>query len=489
MSKLFKINDKDNVAVALEELKKGEIIDNIELLDDIPFGHKVLLNDLKSGENIIKYGNPIGHLTVDCKKGEHIHEHNLKTNLSDIIEYKYCGENEYQPKKCDVTFNGYLRQDGRAATRNEIWIIPTVGCVNNTAKRLEKIGQDIIGDGCDGVFAYTHPFGCSQLGDDQENTRKILASLANHPNAGGVLIVSLGCENTNAETFKKYLGEYNKKRIKFLITQDCEDELEKGEKLLKELYTFVKSFKREPIPINKLVVGYKCGGSDAFSGITANALCGRLTDKLTSFGTTAILTEVPEMFGAEKLLMKRCENEKVFNKCVNMINSFKQYFFSHNQECYENPSPGNHDGGITTLEEKSLGCIQKGGKAVITDVLEYGEHCKKQGLNLLTGPGNDIVSTTNLTAAGANIILFTTGRGTPLGASVPTIKVASNSRLAKRKSNWIDFNAGELIESNDFENMTEEIFKLLIDIASGRQTKNEQNGYRDISIFKDGVIM
>lgn len=489
MSKLFKINDKDNVAVALEELKKGEIIDNIKLLDDISFGHKVLLNDLKSGENIIKYGNPIGHLTIDCKKGEHIHEHNLKTNLSDIIEYKYCGENEYQPKKCNVTFNGYLRQDGRAATRNEIWIIPTVGCVNNTAKRLEKIGQDIIGDGCDGVFAYTHPFGCSQLGDDQENTRKILASLANHPNAGGVLIVSLGCENTNVEIFKKYLGEYNKKRIKFLVTQDCENELEKGEKLLKELYTFVKSFKREPIPINKLVVGYKCGGSDAFSGITANALCGKLTDKLTSFGTSAILTEVPEMFGAEKLLMKRCENEKVFNKCVNMINSFKLYFFSHNQECYENPSPGNHDGGITTLEEKSLGCIQKGGKAVITDVLEYGEHCKKQGLNLLTGPGNDIVSTTNLTAAGANIILFTTGRGTPLGASVPTIKVASNSRLAKRKSNWIDFNAGELIESNDFENMTEEIFNLLIDIASGRQTKNEQNGYRDISIFKDGVIM
>lgn len=489
MSKLFKINDKDNVAVALEELKKGEIIDNIKLLDDIPFGHKVLLNDLKNGENIIKYGNPIGHLTIDCKKGEHIHEHNLKTNLSDIIEYKYCGENEYQPKKCDVTFNGYLRQDGRAATRNEIWIIPTVGCVNNTAKRLEKIGQDIIGDGCDGVFAYTHPFGCSQLGDDQENTRKILADLANHPNAGGVLIVSLGCENTNAEIFKKYLGEYNKKRIKFLVTQDCENELEKGEKLLKELYTFVKSFKREPIPINKLVVGYKCGGSDAFSGITANALCGRLTDKLTSFGTSAILTEVPEMFDAEKLLMKRCKNEKVFNKCVNMINSFKQYFFSHNQECYENPSPGNHDGGITTLEEKSLGCIQKGGKAIITDVLEYGEHCKKQGLNLLTGPGNDIVSTTNLTAAGANIILFTTGRGTPLGASVPTIKISSNSRLAKRKSNWIDFNAGELIESNDFENMTEEIFKLLIDIASGRQTKNEQNGYRDISIFKDGVIM
>lgn len=489
MSKLFKINENDNVAIALEELKSGEIIDNIKILNDIPFGHKVLLKDLKAGENIIKYGNPIGHLTRDCKTGEHVHEHNLKTNLSDIIDYKYLGENEYQPKECDVTFDGYLRQDGRVATRNEIWIIPTVGCVNSTAKKLEKIGQNIIGDGCDGVFAYTHPFGCSQLGDDQENTRKILSSLANHPNAGGVLIVSLGCENTNVKVLKNYLGKYDENRIKFLVTQDCEDELEEGEKLLKELYTFVKTFKREPIPINKLAVGYKCGGSDAFSGITANALCGRLTDKLTSLGTSAILTEVPEMFGAEQLLMKRCETEKVFNKCVNMINSFKQYFFSHNQECYENPSPGNHDGGITTLEEKSLGCIQKGGNAVITDVLEYGEHCKKQGLNLLTGPGNDIVSTTNLTCAGANIIFFTTGRGTPLGAPVPTIKISSNSRLAKKKAKWIDFNAGELIETGDFENMTEEIFKLMIDVASGRQTRNEENGYRDISIFKDGVIM
>lgn len=489
MSKLFKINENDNVAIALEEIKKGETVDEIEILDDIPFGHKVLLHDLEKGENIIKYSNPIGHVTRDCKKGEHIHEHNLKTNLSNIIEYKYYGENEYKTEKCSKTFDGYLRQDGKAATRNEIWIIPTVGCVNNTAQRLEKIGQSIIGDGCDGVFAYTHPFGCSQLGDDQENTRKILAALANHPNACGVLIVSLGCENTNVDVFKKYLGDYDEKRIKFLVTQECDDELEEGEKLLNELYEFVKQFKREPLPVSKLVIGYKCGGSDAFSGITANALCGRLTDKLTSFGTSAILTEVPEMFGAEQLLMKRCENEETFNKCVNMINSFKEYFFSHNQECYENPSPGNHDGGITTLEEKSLGCIQKGGKAVITDILEYGEHCKKPGLSLLTGPGNDIVSVTNLTAAGANLILFTTGRGTPLGAPVPTIKISSNSRLAKKKNNWIDFDAGKLIETNDFENMTEEIFDLLIKTACGEKTKNEKNGYREISIFKDGVIM
>lgn len=489
MNKLFKINKNDNVAVALEPLKQGEVADGIKILDDIAFGHKVLLEDKNENENIIKYGNAIGHLTRDCKKGEHIHEHNLKTNLSDIIDYSFGGDNKYEPKESSITFDGYMRGNGKAATRNEIWIIPTVGCVNNTAKKLEKIGQSLIGNECDGVFAYTHPFGCSQLGDDQENTRKVLAALANHPNAGGVLIVSLGCENTNIKTFKKYLGDINNDRIKFLVTQDCEDELKDGEKLLKELISYVKSFKREPIAINKLVVGYKCGGSDAFSGITANALCGRLTDKITSLGASAILTEVPEMFGAEKLLMQRCENKEVFDKCVNMINSFKKYFFSHGQECYENPSPGNHDGGITTLEEKSLGCIQKGGKATVTDILRYGEHCKKQGLNLLTGPGNDIVSVTNLTASGANIIFFTTGRGTPLGAPVPTIKISSNSNLAKRKSNWIDFDAGKLIEKPDFDNMTEEIFKLLIDTASGKKTKNELNDYREISIFKDGVIM
>lgn len=489
MNKLFKINENDNVAVALEELKQGETVDGIKILNDIPFGHKVLLEDKKENDNIIKYGNAIGHLTKDSKKGEHIHEHNLKTNLSDIIDYKFEGDNEYEPKECDITFDGYLRENGKVATRNEIWIIPSVGCVNNTAKRLEKIGQELAKDKCDGVFAYIHPFGCSQLGDDQENTRKILSSLANHPNAGGVLIVSLGCENTNIKVLKKYLGDINENRVKFLVTQEHEDELEEGEKLLGELIDYVKDFKREPIPASKLVVGYKCGGSDAFSGITANALCGRLTDKITSFGTSAILTEVPEMFGAEKLLMKRCKDEDTFEKCVDMINGFKKYFFSHGQECYENPSPGNHDGGITTLEEKSLGCIQKGGKAIVTDILEYGEHCKKQGLNLLTGPGNDIVSTTNLTCAGANIILFTTGRGTPLGAPVPTIKISSNSPLAKRKSNWIDFDAGRLIENPDFENMTEEIFDLLIATASGKKTKNEQNDYRDISIFKDGVIM
>lgn len=489
MNKLFKINEKDNVAIALEPLKAGCCENGVMLLDDIPFGHKVLLRDMKKGEDIIKYANPIGHLLCDVKKGSHIHEHNLKTNLSDIKDYNFSGDNSYKTENTDLTFDGYVRKDGRVGVRNEVWIIPTVGCVNETARRLEKQCQAFVTDGCDGVFAYTHPFGCSQLGDDQENTRKILAALVNHPNAAGVLVVSLGCENTNLSVFKKYLGDYDENRVKFLVTQDVEDELLEGGKLVSELIDYACTFERESVSIDKLVIGYKCGGSDAFSGVTANALCGKLTDKITSVGAAAILTEVPEMFGAEHLLMKRCLNESIFNDTVNMINEFKKYFYNHNQECYENPSPGNHDGGITTLEEKSLGCIQKGGNAVVTGVLEYGDTVKSRGLNLLTGPGNDIVSITNLTAAGAQIILFTTGRGTPLGAPVPTLKISSNSSLAKRKSNWIDFNAGELLENADADNLCDELTKLVLAVASGKKTQSEINGYKEISIFKDGVVM
>lgn len=489
VNKLFKINENDNVAITIEALKKGYTEQGVTLLDDIPFGHKVLLEDLKAGESVIKYSNPIGHLSCDVKAGSHIHEHNLKTNLGEKLDYTFSGDNGFKTEKTNLTFNGYVRDDGAVGIRNEIWIISTVGCINNTVRTLEKIGQNEFSDGTDGVFGYTHPYGCSQLGEDQENTRKILASLVNHPNAGGVLVVSLGCENTNVNTLKKYLGGFDKNRVKFLVTQECDDELQEGRRLLGELQSYVKKFSRTPVSLGRLVIGLKCGGSDAFSGITANALCGRITDKLTGMGASAILTEVPEMFGAEHLLMERAQNRETFEKTVHMINDFKTYFESHNQVCYENPSPGNHDGGLTTLEEKSLGCVQKGGKAVVTDVLNYGEKCKKSGLNLLTGPGNDIVSTTNLTASGAHMIIFTTGRGTPLGAPVPTLKISSNTQLMQKKKNWIDFNAGVLLNGCDAGMLTDNLLDLIISVASGKKTRNEENGYREISIFKDGVIM
>lgn len=450
-------------------------LDNVEV--NLDNGHKYARCDIKAGENIIKYGAPIGHATCDIKKGEHVHSHNLKTNLGENIEYKF--EPEYYPEeKCEERFfMGYVRPDGKIGIRNDIWIIPTVGCINNSARIIaEKTGAKY----------FPHPFGCSQLGGDQEITQAILKGMINHPNAGGVLVLGLGCENNNINEMKKVLGETDSNRVKFLNAQDTEDEVKDGIKLIKELKKYAKTFKREKVSVSKLVVGLKCGGSDGFSGITANPLVGRFSDRMIAMGGSCVLTEVPEMFGAEHLLMKRCKDEATFDKTVSLINNFKNYFRRYNQVIYENPSPGNKEGGITTLEEKSLGCVQKGGTSKVVDVIDYGDAVTEKGLTLLNGPGNDIVAVTNLMAAGAHIILFTTGRGTPLGSSIPTVKISTNTALYGKKSNWIDFDAGKTLLGND---LTDELVDYVINVANGKKTKNEINGYEEISIFKDGVTL
>ena len=451
-------------------------LDNVDVnLDD---GHKYALRDIKVGEDIIKYGNPIGHATEDIKKGEHVHSHNVKTNLSGNLEYTYDPKFYEIPKESgDRTFMGYVRDNGEVGIRNDIWIVNTVGCVNKVA---EKIAEKT------GALHFPHPFGCSQLGDDQSITQKILAGMVNHPNAAGILVLGLGCENNNIEVFKSVLGEYDSNRVKFLNTQDVDDDVAEGVKIVKELQEWAKKFKRVPVPISKLKLGLKCGGSDGYSGITGNPLVGRLSDKLIAMGGSCVLTEVPEMFGAEHLLMQRCESREVFDKTVALINDFKDYYTRHNQVIYENPSPGNKTGGITTLEEKSLGCVQKGGLSKVVDVLDYGDRLSKCGLSLLNGPGNDIVAITNLMAAGVHIILFTTGRGTPVGAPVPTVKIATNHSLAVRKSCWIDFDASPTLDGNP---LTDEFFEYIVEVAEGKETKNEINGYREISIFKDGVTL
>ena len=451
-------------------------LDNVDInLED---GHKYALCDIKAGENIIKYGNPIGHATEDIKAGEHVHTHNVKTNLAGNLEY------EYNPKTFDIpytdegrTFMGYVREDGSVGIRNEIWIVNTVGCVNKVAEKIAA---------ATGAYHFPHPFGCSQLGDDQSVTQKILAGMVRHPNAGGVLVLGLGCENNNIDLFRSILGETDDRRVKFLVAQEHEDEVAEGIRLVEELKAYASTFERQPVPVSKLVVGLKCGGSDGYSGITANPLVGRFSDKLIAAGGSCMLTEVPEMFGAEHLLMQRCESREVFDKTVSLINDFKDYYTRHNQVIYENPSPGNKKGGITTLEEKSLGCVQKGGLSPVVDVLDYGDRVKRQGLSLLNGPGNDIVAITNLMAAGAHIILFTTGRGTPVGSAVPTVKIATNHSLAERKSGWIDFDASPTLTGNSLE---DELFDYVISVAEGKETKNEINGYKEISIFKDGVTL
>ena len=452
--------------------------DNVEVREN---GHKYALRKINSGENIIKYGFPIGHATCDIEIGEHVHTHNVKTNLEGRLEYTYSPVDcEIQKSDRKITFEGYVRENGDVGIRNDIWIVNTVGCVNKTAQRLSALT---------GAKYFSHPYGCSQLGDDHLTTQKILCAMVNHPNAGGVLVLGLGCENNNIKEMKRALGEYNPNRVKFLNCQDEDDEISAGVSLIDELKAYADTFKRQKIDISKLRVGLKCGGSDAYSGISANPLVGSLCDTLVSLGGSCVLTEVPEMFGAEHLLMERCKSKEIFDKTVSLINNFKDYFSRHNQVIYENPSPGNKDGGITTLEEKSLGCVQKGGHAPVVDVLDIGEPLVKNGLSLLNGPGNDMVAVTNLMASGAHIILFTTGRGTPLGAPVPTVKIATNSSLARRKSSWIDFDASPVLDGKPMADLTEELLSLVLEVASGKTAKNEENGYSEIAIFKEGVTL
>ena len=451
-------------------------LDNVDI--NLENGHKYALCDIKEGENIIKYGNPIGHATEDIKKGDHVHTHNVKTNLSGNLEYEYDHKVFDIPYTSDGrTFMGYVRENGEVGIRNDIWIVNTVGCVNKVAEKIAA---------ATGACHFPHPFGCSQLGDDQAITQKILKGMVNHPNAAGVLVLGLGCENNNIELFRTVLGEVDERRVRFLVAQEHDDDVAEGIRLVEELKEYANTFKRTPVSVSKLVVGLKCGGSDGYSGITANPLVGRFSDKLIAAGGSCLLTEVPEMFGAEHLLMQRCESREVFERTVSLINDFKDYYTRHNQVIYENPSPGNKKGGITTLEEKSLGCVQKGGLSPVVDVLDYGDRVRRQGLSLLNGPGNDIVAITNLMAAGAHIILFTTGRGTPVGSAVPTVKIATNHSLAERKSTWIDFDASPTLTGNSLE---DELYEYVIRVAEGELTRNEINGYKEISIFKDGVTL
>lgn len=493
MKDFMKIHPSDLVAVALKPLAAGTVLDVdgkcVTLIEDIPQGHKFALTAIEEGESVTKYGSSIGVAKEAIKEGAWVHVHNVKTGLGDLLTYTYEKQDTDLTQTEDVYFQGYRRPDGKVGVRNEIWIIPTVGCVNNVAEKIEHLAQRFVGGSVEEVVSFTHPYGCSQMGDDQDHTRQILADLVNHPNAGGVLVLGLGCENSNIEELKKYIGEYNPDRVKFLVAQECEDEVEESMKILEELAAYVGKFQREPIPASELIIGLKCGGSDGLSGITANPAVGRFSDILISKGGTTILTEVPEMFGAETLLMNRCETEELFEKTVDLINDFKNYFTSHNQTIYENPSPGNKKGGITTLEDKSLGCTQKSGCAAVRGVLKYGEVVQTKGLNLLSAPGNDLVASTALAASGAHIVLFTTGRGTPFASPVPTVKISTNSDLAKKKNNWIDFNCGVMVEDTSLEEMGTQLFQYVLEVASGRKVKAEEEGFHDMAIFKQGVTL
>ena len=488
--KYIKINPDDNVAVALEDLRCGDIVEGVSLLQDVPRGHKVVLEGLRAGDNVIKYGYPIGHVTADRPAGSVVDHTSIKTNLEGLLEYSY------DPALVEIpaagqrrTFKGYRRADGQVGIRNQIWVIPTVGCVNGICQELVERFKAEIGAEEVEVIAFPHNYGCSQLGADHENTRTILADMVHHPNAGGVLVVSLGCENNQLEAFRELVGPVDETRVKMFVTQKVEDEIEYGLECLREIYAVCSRDRREDVPVGELRVGLKCGGSDGLSGITANPLLGVFSDWIVAQGGTTVLTEVPEMFGAETILMNRCQDTATFEKTVSLINDFKEYFIKQGMPVYENPSPGNKAGGISTLEEKSLGCTQKCGKSIVRGVMRYGERLSAKGLNLLSAPGNDLVASTALAASGCQIVLFTTGRGTPFGSFVPTMKIATNTPLAQGKPRWIDFNAGTLAQDEPMASVAERFTDYVLAVASGQKVNNEKNGYHEIAIFKQGVTL
>ncbi len=491
----IRINPADSVVVALRAMKKDEVVEVgnivVKLKEDVPAGHKILLKDTPAGKDILKYGYPIGHAAIDLEAGQWVNENNLKTNLKGTLSYEYHPVNEELSIPLeDKTFKGFVRKNGEVGIRNEVWIVPTVGCVNGIAERLAELMNKKRSEKSVKVHAWHHNYGCSQLSDDHENTRKILRDIVLHPNTGGVLVLSLGCENNQPEDFMAMLGDYDKERVRLMVTQRVEgDEIDEGLRILDELCALADNDQREDVPASKLRVGLKCGGSDGFSGITANPLVGEFSDWLVAQGGTSILTEVPEMFGAETILMNRCRNVELFDQTVALINNFKEYFLSHGEPVGENPSPGNKAGGISTLEDKALGCTQKCGRAPVSGVLAYGDRLNTNGLNLLSAPGNDLVAATALASAGCQIVLFTTGRGTPFGTFVPTMKISTNSDLFHRKSNWIDFNAGRLAEGMPMEELLREFIDYILRVASGEKVQNERNGYREISIFKNGVTL
>lgn len=489
------IHSTDNVVIALQPLTAGTVLDvdgeQITLINDVDKGGKIARSALSAEDAVIKYGSPIGFLKSDVKKGEWIHTHNLRTTLSDELDYQY--QPDFPPVQISAPEHqilAYPRPNDDIGIRNELWVIPTVGCVNAVARQaIEKFKANHDVSRIDGVYLFTHPYGCSQLGDDHENTRRILADMVKHPNAGGVLVIGLGCENNQVDAFRELVGEVDESRVKFMVAQQEQDEVESACLLLAEITQAMSADRRESVSIGKLRVGLECGGSDGLSGITANPLLGKFSDYLITLGGSSVLTEVPEMFGAEHILFSRCKDEGVFNRAVAMVNGFKRYFLNHNQPIYENPSPGNKKGGISTLEDKSLGCTQKAGDSMVVDVLAYGERLRLPGLSLLSAPGNDAVATSALAAAGCHMVLFSTGRGTPYGGFVPTIKIATNSDLARRKPHWIDFNAGELVEDKTMDELLESFIDLICRTASGEPARNEINDFRELAIFKSGVTL
>lgn len=488
MNTLLRLHPKDNVALALRPLPSGArvSVEGISLFtrDPIPYGHKVALVSIPKGGRIIKYGYPIGRAVRSISPGEHVHVHNTESGRAhgDTARPVIREESSLIPRFPQDTFLGFRRQDGRVGVRNHVLVMASVHCVNGG---VERIGREV-----PGVVALPHIYGCSQLGEDLAQTRRVLEGYVSHPNVGATLIVGLGCEALPTRELVDGLRDRGY-RVELLLLQEIGGSraaVRKGKELAAELLGEVGKLRPEPVPLSELVVGVECGGSDAWSGVTANPAVGAIADALVAHGGTVILSEVTEFIGAEHILAARAISPEVGKAILRAVARREGVAVEMGVDLRgAQPSPGNMEGGLTTIEEKSLGAIVKGGTTPVREFLGYGERPSARGLVVMDTSGNDLESVTGMVAGGAQVVLFTTGRGTPVGNPiVPVIKISSNTPLYERMRDDLDFDAGSILRGEPPTSVAARLAALLLEVAGGRPTQAEVWGHREFAIEPRG---
>ncbi len=489
----IRLNGRDNVIVLTKAFAAGTapVGSGVPLSRLVPSGHKIAVTDIALGEPVLKFGQIIGYASQPIAKGEQVHTHNCAMGAHDQ-NYR-IGDDfqaiDYVAEASRRTFDGYRRSDGRAGTRNFIALCATVNCsatvVRHIADHFNRSGALDDYPNVDGVIALAHGTGCGMAssGEGYEALQRVLWGHATHPNVGAAIFIGLGCEVMQIGRMKAMFGSSGEERFHGLTIQETggtRKTIAAGIEAIKKLLPAVNDIKRVPIPVSELVVGLQCGGSDGFSGITANPALGAATDILVKQGGTALLSETPEIYGAEQLLVRRAASQEVGEKLIARIRWWENYTAVNGGSMDNNPSPGNKAGGLTTILEKSLGAAAKGGTLALSGVLLYAEQVKERGFVFMDSPGYDPVSATGQIASGAQLVVFTTGRGSAFGSKpAPTIKLATNSAMYKMLDEDMDINCGDIIDGVSIEAKGEEIFEKMIEIASGRQSKSEALGLGD----------
>jgi altronate dehydratase len=503
-SRMLTLHPQDNIAVALADIPAGEIdsATGVKVLQSVKQGHKIAIAAIGAGQNVLRYGQTIGQATADIVAGEHVHVQNLGMG-EHTNDYAHATEAKPLTAIPDVrTFNGYHRADGSVGTRNYLGILTSVNCSGSVAKFIaeaaEKSGLLDAFPNIDGIVPITHGTGCGMSGENEgyETLFRTLSGYAQHPNFGGILLIGLGCEVMQVSDLVGGRAIRADGALRYMTIQHeggTRKTIQKGLAELRSIAQLANTATRQPAPVSHLTVGMQCGGSDGYSGITANPALGVASDLLVRHGGTTILSETSEIYGAEHLLTRRAATVAVGEKLIARVRWWEDYTARNHGEMDNNPSPGNKRGGLTTILEKSLGAVAKSGSAPLTDVYLFGEKIDKKGFVFMDSPGFDPCSVTGQIASGANLIVFTTGRGSVSGfMPTPCIKIATNSEMYARMSDDMDINCGDIVSDGaTLSDKGRDIFEMFIAIASGGQTKSEELGFGGVEFvpWQIGAVM